>query len=142
MEQLAVLLLNGAAQRHPLPPGISQAEVFHDAHVRGGPLHRILKEAADIAGTFVLRLTRQIHAIQRDRAAVCAQRAADGIEQRALSRAVGAQHTDKLAPIEMQRHMIERLAFIDRPRMERHTDIIKIEHKVSSVSSRTAARSR
>ena len=40
------------------------------------------------------------------------------------------------------RHMIERLAFIDRPRMERHTDIIKIEHKVSSVSSRTAARSR
>src|ERR1700733_14585724 len=47
-------------------------------------------------------------AIERDRARLVLQRAADAIDQRALARAVGSDEADALARIDRERDAIER----------------------------------
>ncbi len=119
---------------------IRHGEVFFDGHAGRGPALRILKEAADVEGPFVVLIIGNILSVQNDPAAVGQEFAQDRIEESGFARAVGPEDRDELALPGFQRKVVQRDFFVGSARLETFGEMADHElcaHRAPRSSERT-----
>ena len=96
------------------PSPLGERKIFLDGHDAGGADQRVLKHPRDGACAFVRRLAGDILAVDDDCPGIRANLAGDGIEERALARAVAADDYREVAGGQLQRHIVVRDALVRR----------------------------
>ena len=128
-KQLPVLFVDAGERRGvPRRAQEGQRQIFLNRHVRGRAAQRVLEHAANRLGALEVRQEGDVPAVQHDRAGVGDELARNGVEQRGLARAVGADNRRKVAVVQMQVHVFEGDLLIDSARIERFADVFQIKH--------------
>ena len=111
-----VMLLTGAApaQTRELPPTGCDGQVFFNHHAGRRPQHGILEHPADVPGPFMLRLFRNIHAVDDDAALVNGPDTGNGIQHGGLAGPVAADHRGKVSRFQVQGGVHKSPFFINR----------------------------
>ena len=105
---------------------IRQRHVFKNRQFVAGTFFRILKHAADLICTFVFRQTGNIFPPKKHLAALHRQGAADDIEKRCLTRAIGADDGDELPFLHLKTELVKQRCFIRRANVEFFCDLVKL----------------
>ena len=127
-EAFALALADAPCEGAAAAAARGEGEVFLNRHRRRGAHHRVLEDAADVLGALELALAGYVHAVYAYRAAVYLKGARDGVEHRALARAVAAYDRDKVAVVEAEIKAPERGFGVYRAGVEGLGDVVKLEH--------------
>ena len=105
-----------------------EREVFFDGHARCAAAHGVLKQAADAAGTLILRHEGDVLAVKLDLAAVREKAAGNSVEERGFARAVCADDGDEIALCGVEAEVFDRLFGVDRAGVEGLRDMREFKH--------------
>ena len=108
---------------------IGHGEVFLNGHVRRGALERVLKQVADAAAALVRRQERDVPPVEPEDAVIDIEHTGDGVEERALARAVRADDGGKFSVGERERQVAQGALFVHRSGVECLADVGKLKHR-------------
>ena len=114
---------------------MGQGEVLLYGHARRGALHGVLEHAPDCACPLVLGQEGDVPATQGDVAGIQPEGAADGVEERALAGAVGADDSGELSFVHVQGEAVERRVLDGGAALEYLARVFYIKHPARLPSS-------
>ena len=115
-------------------PKIGQRQIFRNGHAGSRAPQRVLEQPANALAALVVRHIGDVLAVQHHGAGIRPEGACNGPEQRGFSRAVGAQHCDKISGLQMQIDAAQGLFLIDRAWGKGFLNIRKGQHLIPLLS--------
>ena len=132
LEQLTVLLTLGLrdadAQGTWLAAAGCQRKVFFDLHSSGGAGHGILKYTADIGSALMLAQAGDIYTVNDDLALIHRPHTGNSIEHRRFARTIAANHSDKIALIQLQVQAVQGSFLVDRASVKGLGNVLDLKH--------------
>src|SRR5699024_10554122 len=105
-----------------------QGQILLDRQVGCGAGHRVLEHPPEILRTPMLGHPGHLGAVDPDRPGVDGKSAGDRVEQGRLAGTVGSDDGDEIGFGELQRQILQSLAFVDRAGEEGLGDVVDLEH--------------
>ena len=129
-EKVAVLTGHAAEEHVPVRRAqVGHGEVLLDGHVRRGALERVLEQVANAAAALIRRQERDVPPVKRDGAGIHIKHAGNGIEERALAGAVGADDGGKLPVGQPEREVGNGALLVHGAGVERLGNVRNFKHR-------------
>ena len=105
-----------------------EGEVLFDLHGGSSAGHGVLKHAADVSGTLMLAQAGDIHTVNDDLALIHRPHTGNSIEHRRFARTIAADHSDKIALIQLQVQAVQGSFLVDRASVKGLGNVLDLKH--------------